>query len=173
MTDDALRVFSPDTIDAVTRPKPVAVRAKRAARRSALEALSTLASDIRAGAWFLRDTPPSLAEVWRDRIVPWHAMPAERHRCEHVPDGDLARRFTVDGGLSCACSNVTDEDRRGGSKNIRIMTALRWGWIAWNHLVAVPLTAVLYALAWMHQRPGRAFLGWSLGGIYWAVVSSA
>jgi hypothetical protein len=33
---------------------------------------------------------------------------------------------------------------------------LRAGWVAWNFAVAIPTTAVLYALAWMLQHPARA-----------------
>lgn len=33
---------------------------------------------------------------------------------------------------------------------------MRLVWVVWNHLIAVPATAVLYAVAWVLQHPARA-----------------
>lgn len=33
---------------------------------------------------------------------------------------------------------------------------MRFGWAAWNTLVAIPATALLYVLAWVVQHPARA-----------------
>jgi hypothetical protein len=173
-----LAIFSPETVEAVTAPKPTMTRVKRSLWRRWLAVLATVWGDL-CGAWFWDAAPPSISQVWRSRVVDYSAIPGGQHEC--------VTRYVVDGSggfkvgevrrsgfwqLTCICDGMAADDRKKVNVHIRTLFALRWGWIAWNHLVAIPLTAVLYATAWILQRPSRTFLGLSTFAFLYGVAQA-
>lgn len=40
---------------------------------------------------------------------------------------------------------------------------IRLGWLAWNFIVAIPTTALLYVAAWVLQHPARTILAGLIG----------
>ena len=73
----------------------------------------------------------------------------------------MAKAAGVDVKSSWVWSNVPPSLRdvaKGARVTERIpggAPQLRAGWVAWNYVVAVPMTAVLYGLAWIFQHPVR------------------
>jgi hypothetical protein len=73
----------------------------------------------------------------------------------------MARAAGVDVKSSWVWSNVPPSLRdvaKGARVTERIpggVPQLRAGWVAWNYVVAVPMTALLYAAAWVFQHPLR------------------
>lgn len=173
-----LAIFSSETVAAVTGPKPIPARVKRALWRRALSALATMWEDI-CGAWFWDAAPPSISKVWKSRVVEYSAIPGGQHECQTALVTDGAGGFKLGEvrrsgfwQLSCICDGVSAEDRKKINTRIRIWFAMRWGWIIWNHLVAIPLTAALYATAWVLQRPSRTFLTVSTIAVMYGITEA-
>ncbi len=171
-----LAIFSSETVAAVTGPKPIPARVKRALWRRALSALATMWGDL-CGAWFWDAAPPSISQVWRSRVVEYSAIPGGQHECVNAYLTDNGRKIqevrrSGFWQLSCICSDVPAEHRKTYNRWIRIWFAMRWGWVVWNHAVAIPLTVVLYSLAWILQRPARTFGACVVVAFLWVVSYS-
>lgn len=171
---EPMTVFSPELTAAVIGPKPVAKKAKAAARGKWREVLSTVLGDLR-GSWLWSAHPPAVAEVWASKVVEYDRIPFEPHRCLTIdPANAPGRTFDATGPLGqCRCPGATEKQRKEATRANWVGFALRVGWILWNFVIALPLTLVGYGFIWVHQHPARAGLFWVVAGTIWGAVRSA
>lgn len=173
-----LRVISPEVTAAVTAPKArIKASVEHAARSRVRTIAATVWADLR-DAWFWEAHPPAIADVWRSRTVSYDQIPGGQHECVNVwrPDGgDIEIKPMRRSGLAltCECSDRAPEDRKKFNTWIRTWFAIRWGWIVWNHLVAIPLTVVLYATAWILQHPARTGGALLTLAVMWVSIQAA
>lgn len=141
------------TVDA---PIPVGGEPTRAERlvRAVDHTLAIMVGKYRTP-WIFEGVPPSIADLVKVRIPDWDLFEGLRHHCFDRTDGMME---LAPGNWTCECTPASAEVRKAYTKRLRIINSVWAAWIVYNHVVAIPVSGVLYFAAWIIQHPGRLLL---------------